>query len=121
MTASVDWYFDFVSPYSYLCLHRLKQIPAPIVYKPVLFAGLLNHWGQKGPAEIPSKRRWTYRWGACRAPAPPPFWLSPGRAIQGTRHAPPASDLPRRRGRTRTATALSTLLNPFRSNAPPCL
>ena len=31
-------------------------------YKPVLFAGLLNHWGQKGPAEIPAKRRWTYRW-----------------------------------------------------------
>ena len=31
-------------------------------FKPVLFAGLLNHWGQKGPAEIPAKRRWTYRW-----------------------------------------------------------
>ena len=33
-----------------------------VSYKPVLFAGLLNHWGQKGPAEIPAKRRWTYRW-----------------------------------------------------------
>jgi 2-hydroxychromene-2-carboxylate isomerase len=61
MTASVDWYFDFVSPYSYLALHRLSEIPAPLTYKPVLFAGLLNHWGQKGPAEIPAKRRWTYR------------------------------------------------------------
>ena len=28
----------------------------------MLFAGLLNHWGQKGPAEIPAKRQWTYRW-----------------------------------------------------------
>ena len=56
------WYFDFVSPYSYICLHRLKELDAEIVYKPVLFAGLLNHWGQKGPAEIPSKRQWTYRW-----------------------------------------------------------
>lgn len=28
----------------------------------MLFAGLLNHWGQKGPAEISAKRRWTYRW-----------------------------------------------------------
>jgi 2-hydroxychromene-2-carboxylate isomerase len=27
-----------------------------------LFAGLLNHFGQKGPAEIDVKRRWTYRW-----------------------------------------------------------
>lgn len=62
MATSVDWYFDFVSPFSYIALHRLAEIPAPIVYKPVLFAGLLNHWGQKGPAEIPAKRRWTYRW-----------------------------------------------------------
>lgn len=60
--ASIDWYFDFVSPYSHICLHRLKDVPAPMTYRPVLFAGLLNHWGQKGPAEIPAKRQWTYRW-----------------------------------------------------------
>jgi 2-hydroxychromene-2-carboxylate isomerase len=60
MSSRVDWYFDFVSPYSYICLHRLKNLD--VVYKPVLFAGLLNHWGQKGPAEIPAKRQWTYRW-----------------------------------------------------------
>jgi len=60
--ASIDWYFDFVSPYSYICLHRLSEVPHPVTYKPVLFAGLLNHWGQKGPAEIPAKRQWTYRW-----------------------------------------------------------
>src|SRR5438128_2706856 len=59
---TVDWYFDFVSPFSYICLHRLQEISIPIAYKPVLFAGLLNHWGQKGPAEIPAKRLWTYRW-----------------------------------------------------------
>ena len=62
MTASLDWYFDFVSPYSYIAFHRLREIPADIIYRPVLFAGLLNHWGQKGPAEIPAKRQWTYRW-----------------------------------------------------------
>ena len=62
MSASIDWYFDFVSPYSYICLHRLQEIPEKISLKPVLFAGLLNHHGQKGPAEIPAKRRWTYRW-----------------------------------------------------------
>jgi len=27
----------------------------------VLFAGLLQHWGQKGPAEIEPKRAWTFR------------------------------------------------------------
>jgi 2-hydroxychromene-2-carboxylate isomerase len=64
MALSVEWNFDFVSPYSYIALHRLRELSASIVYKPVLFAGLLNHYGQKGPAEIPAKRRWTYRWSA---------------------------------------------------------
>jgi 2-hydroxychromene-2-carboxylate isomerase len=59
---SVDFYFDFVSPYAYIALHRLEQRTLPLVYKPVLLAGLLNHWGQKGPAEVAPKRRWTYRW-----------------------------------------------------------
>jgi 2-hydroxychromene-2-carboxylate isomerase len=62
MALSVDWYFDFVSPFSYISLHRLPELGAAVNFKPVLFAGLLNHWGQKGPAEIPAKRRWTYRW-----------------------------------------------------------
>jgi len=58
------WYFDFVSPFAYICLHRLKELPQDVKleYRPVLFAGLLGHWGQKGPAEIASKRRYTYRW-----------------------------------------------------------
>jgi 2-hydroxychromene-2-carboxylate isomerase len=58
------WYFDFVSPFAYICLHRLKELPPDLAieYRPVLFAGILNHWGQKGPAELPTKRRYTYRW-----------------------------------------------------------
>lgn len=62
MALSVDWYFDYVSPFSYICLHRLPELGVPVNFKPVLFAGLLNHFGQKGPAEIPAKRKWTYRW-----------------------------------------------------------
>ncbi len=59
---SIDFYFDFVSPFSYIALHRLAEITPPITMKPVLFAGLLKHWGHIGPAEIPAKRLWTYRW-----------------------------------------------------------
>ena len=61
---TVIWYFDFISPFAYICLHRLKELPAEVVieYRPVLFAGILNHWGQKGPAELATKRRYTYRW-----------------------------------------------------------
>ena len=33
----------------------------------MLFAGLLDHFGQRGPAEIPSKRRFTYRFVLWRA------------------------------------------------------
>ncbi|HEX5476652.1 MAG TPA: DsbA family protein [Burkholderiales bacterium] len=62
----VTWYFDFVSPFSHIGLYRLKDLPpnVRVTFRPVLFAGLLKHWGQKGPAEIPAKRRWTYRWCA---------------------------------------------------------
>jgi 2-hydroxychromene-2-carboxylate isomerase len=58
----IDWYFDFISPYAYLQWHRLRR-EAPqlaITPKPVLFAGLLSHWDNKGPAEITPKRSWTY-------------------------------------------------------------
>jgi 2-hydroxychromene-2-carboxylate isomerase len=58
------FYFDFVSPYSYIAFKRLHELPEGISVelKPVLFAALLDHFGQKGPAEVPVKRRWTYRW-----------------------------------------------------------
>ena len=70
-----DWYFDFISPYAYLQLMDFNRLPdsLEIRYRPVLFAGLLGHWGQKGPAEIPGKRRQTYRqcqWMAERAGIP---------------------------------------------------
>jgi 2-hydroxychromene-2-carboxylate isomerase len=58
----VDWYFDFISPYSYLALADIERLSgAEIRYRPILFAALLNHWGHKGPAEMPTKRTWTYR------------------------------------------------------------
>ena len=40
---------------------------------PVLFDGLLTHWGQLGPAEVPPKRRFVYRffqWNADRLGVP---------------------------------------------------
>lgn len=63
MTMPVVWYFDFISPYAYFGLHTLGRLPrgAALQYRPILFAGLLKHWGQRGPAEIPPKRVWTYR------------------------------------------------------------
>ena len=58
-----DWYFDFISPFSYLQLELFDRLPADVrvTLKPILFAGLLTHHGHKGPAEIAEKRRFTYR------------------------------------------------------------
>jgi 2-hydroxychromene-2-carboxylate isomerase len=57
--------FDFISPFAYLAFERLPQVlqgcSYEVQYRPVLFAGLLQHWGQKGPAEVEPKRAWTFR------------------------------------------------------------
>jgi len=61
----LSFYFDPVSPFAYLAFEQLPQaligVSYAVSYRPVLFAALLNHWGQKGPAEIAPKRAWTYR------------------------------------------------------------
>ena len=75
---SADWYFDFVSPFSYLQCEQLPMLERSvrIRYRPVLFAGLLKAHGHKGPAEIASKRRFTYRfvvWQAAKLGIPLKF------------------------------------------------
>lgn len=74
MTRTADWYIDFISPYPYLQLASFDSFPADFVIRPrpVLFAALLQHWENKGPAEIPAKRTQTYRY--C-------YWLAGKRGI----------------------------------------
>jgi 2-hydroxychromene-2-carboxylate isomerase/alkylhydroperoxidase family enzyme len=57
------WYFDYISPYAYLQSTVIDQIDPgkPIECVPILFAGLLDHWGNVGPAEINPKREWTFK------------------------------------------------------------
>jgi len=61
----ITFYFDVISPYAYLAFERLpaalEGLNYKVTYQPVLFAGLLKHHGQLGPAEIEPKREWTYR------------------------------------------------------------
>ncbi len=65
----VSWVFDLISPFAYLSLKQLPRLPSGtrLELVPVLFAGLLNHHGQVGPAEIVPKRRFTYRFVVWRA------------------------------------------------------
>jgi 2-hydroxychromene-2-carboxylate isomerase len=66
---TVSWVFDVISPFAYIGVKQLAQLPAHVrvEFVPVLFAGILNHHGQLGPAEIAPKRRFTYRFALWRA------------------------------------------------------
>ncbi len=59
---TVDFYFDYLSPYAYLAWHSLRHREAlelrPI---PVVLGKLLEHWGQLGPAEIAPKRDFVFK------------------------------------------------------------
>jgi len=63
MSREATWYFDLISPFVYLQLPDLDRLPPDIHVRPVpvLLAALLNHWGTKGPAEVPARRIHTYR------------------------------------------------------------
>ena len=61
MIKSFDFYFDFVSPYSFLAHKELRKIEnkesIKIKYMPVLLGGLHNLHGIKAPAFIPAKAK----------------------------------------------------------------
>ena len=56
MTKEIDFYFDFISPYSYLAHQKIKSIKnVNFNYKPVLVGGLHNLQGITAPAFIKPK------------------------------------------------------------------
>ena len=61
----ITFYLDFISPYAYLAFEKMPEallgLSYSVTYKPILFAALLKHHGQLGPAEMAPKRDWTYR------------------------------------------------------------
>ncbi len=65
MTKSFDFYFDFVSPYSFLAHKEIKKLEKKgsinVQYKPILLGGLHNLHGIKAPAFIPSKAKFMIR------------------------------------------------------------
>ena len=54
MIKSIDFYFDFISPYSYLAYKKIKSLNNlnnyKIIYKPILLGGLHNLGGITAPA-----------------------------------------------------------------------
>ena len=61
MIKPFEFYFDFISPYSFLAHKEIKKIEnrmkIKIRYKPILLGGLHNLHGIKAPAFIPAKAK----------------------------------------------------------------
>ena len=57
MTKEIDFYFDFISPYTYLAHKNIKTLPKNIKinYKPILLGGLHKLQGITAPAFIKFK------------------------------------------------------------------
>jgi 2-hydroxychromene-2-carboxylate isomerase len=57
MTKEIDFYFDFISPYTYLAYKKIQSLPKNIKinYKPILLGGLHNLEGITPPAFVRSK------------------------------------------------------------------
>ncbi len=62
MSRTVDFYYDFISPASYLAWTQLPDLcertGATINYKPVLLGGILKASGNNSPVTVPAKWAW---------------------------------------------------------------
>lgn len=92
---TLDWYFDYLSPFAYFQLEEFCARPLPadvrIVPQPVLLGALLAATATRGPAEVPAMRMLTYRHCLWRARQlgvpyrmPPAHPFNPLRALRLT-------------------------------------
>ncbi|SRR5208337_926425 len=75
MTGSVEFFFDYGSPFSYLADTQMadleKSTGTTVVYRPMLLGGVLKATGNASPMAVPAKgaymglelRRWAERYG----------------------------------------------------------
>ncbi len=65
MAKTVEFYFDFGSPYSYLAYKALPGIAAAqgaeILWRPMLLGGVFKATGNHSPVDIPAKSQWLHQ------------------------------------------------------------
>ncbi|WP_109478164.1 2-hydroxychromene-2-carboxylate isomerase [Paraburkholderia sp. C35] len=65
MSKSIDFYFDYGSPTSYLAYKQMpglsQRTGATINYLPILLGGVLQATSNRSPMELPTKRVWMVR------------------------------------------------------------
>jgi len=63
MARTLEFYFDYGSPYSYLADTQVeavaKRAGAQLVRKPMLLGGVFKSTGNQSPAELPAKSKWS--------------------------------------------------------------
>jgi 2-hydroxychromene-2-carboxylate isomerase len=63
MARTLEFYFDYGSPYSYLADTQVEGIAqrtgATLVRKPMLLGGVFKATGNHSPAELPQKSKWS--------------------------------------------------------------
>jgi 2-hydroxychromene-2-carboxylate isomerase len=82
MTKSVEFFYDYASPFSYFADCQLPAIAArrgaQIIYRPAILGGLIVESGNQAPPSVPAKlkymsadmRRWAARLGVPFVPNP---------------------------------------------------
>lgn len=72
MSKSLEFFFDYVSSYSYLANHELKSLEGvEIRYRPFFLGGVMKATGNRPPGTVPAKgaylgrdlMRWAHRYG----------------------------------------------------------
>ena len=65
MNKNIEFYFDFISPYSFISYQQIKKLERTEGFKfklkPILLGGLHNLHGIKAPAFIPAKAKFMIR------------------------------------------------------------
>ena len=64
----IEYYFDFLSPYSYLSWQWVRKIRRNFLrkqiefsFKPVILSSIIGHFETKGPAQIETKRNYLFK------------------------------------------------------------
>lgn len=71
MSRKLEFFFDYVSTYSYLANSQVPNLDAEIIYRPMFLGGVMKATGNRPPKDVPAKgtylfkdvARWAQRYG----------------------------------------------------------
>lgn len=61
MKKKINFYFDFLSPYSYVAWTWVRAQDYDFTYTPVSIPSIISHYGTLGPAQIKPKRNYLFK------------------------------------------------------------